>query len=65
MAYEDMDPFVSGAVNVLRTFQDTFHYLEAEIMGTANGTARHMGEILNNQPIKDISVERNTLCGFT
>jgi len=65
MAYEDMDHFVSGVVNALRTFQDTFRYLEAEMMGMAYSTAGHMGEILNNQPIKDISVGQNTLCRFT
>jgi hypothetical protein len=65
MAYEDMGHFVSGMVNALRTFQDTFRYLEAEMMGMAYGTAGHLGEIRSNQPIKDISVERNTLCGFT
>ena len=65
MAYEDMDHFVSSMVNALCTFQDTFRYLEAEMMGMAYGTAVHLGEIRSNQPIKDISVERNALCGFT
>ena len=31
LTYGDVDPFRSGAVNALRTFQDAFAYVEAEI----------------------------------
>ena len=32
LAYGDADPFRSGAVNALRTFQDAFTYVGAELV---------------------------------
>ncbi|TNF46422.1 flavodoxin family protein, partial [bacterium] len=39
MPYADADPFVSGAVNALRMFQDISGYLGIEIVGMVYGTA--------------------------
>jgi multimeric flavodoxin WrbA len=49
LAYADADPFISGAVNALRTFQDAFHYLGAEVVGTVYGSAAKAGEISKNK----------------
>jgi multimeric flavodoxin WrbA len=49
LAYADPDPFISGAVNALRTFQDISNYLGAEISGMVYGSAREAGEIKNDQ----------------
>lgn len=48
LTYEDADPFRSGAVNALRSFQDMFAYVDAPIVGTVYGTAAQAGEIASN-----------------
>ena len=53
LAYADPDPFVSGAVNALRTFQDAYQYVGAEIVGMVYGTADAAGEIRKNQELMD------------
>jgi len=51
MTYADADPFVSGAVNALRTFQDACRFLGAEIVGMVYGSAWRAGEILRNKSV--------------
>jgi len=48
LTYADMDPFSSGAVNALRTFQDAFHFLGSKIVGMVYGSASAPGEVRNN-----------------
>ena len=48
MSYGDSDPFISGCVNALRTFQDAFRYAGAEIVGMIYGSAEEPGEIKAN-----------------
>ena len=48
MSYGDTDAFSSGCVNALRTFQDAFSYVGAEIVGMVYGTAEEPGEIKSN-----------------
>jgi hypothetical protein len=48
MAYADPDPFVSGAVNALRMFQDACRYLNARIVGCLYGSAEAAGDIEKN-----------------
>jgi multimeric flavodoxin WrbA len=45
MSYNDPDPFKSGCVNALRTFQDAFRYAQAHIVGMVYGQAKEAGEI--------------------
>ena len=49
LTYADTDPFTSGAVNALRTFQDIFHFVEANIVGMVYGSAWKAGEIQSQQ----------------
>ena len=49
LVYADADPFSSGAVNALRTFQDAFNYLGAQVVGTVYGSAWKAGEISQNK----------------
>lgn len=51
MSYGDADPFSSGCVNALRTFQDAFNYLGAKIVGMVYGSAYGAGEIRANQDL--------------
>jgi multimeric flavodoxin WrbA len=48
MTYGDTDPFTSGCVNALRTFQDIFRYVGAKIVGMVYGSAMEAGEIKSN-----------------
>ena len=45
MSYGDADPFRSGCINALRTFQDSFRYVGAKIVGMVYGSAMEAGEI--------------------
>jgi multimeric flavodoxin WrbA len=49
LTYADEDPFRSGAVNALRTFEDALGYVGAEIVGMVYGSACKAGEIKKNK----------------
>jgi len=57
LTYADVDPFASGAVNALRTFQDAFKYVGAEIVGMIYGCASEAGEIGNNRDLMEKAYE--------
>ncbi len=44
LTYGDTDPYSSGAINAIRTFQDMLHYIGAEICGLVYGTALDVGD---------------------
>lgn len=45
LTYGDTDPFTSGAVNAIRTFQDMFRYVKANLVGIVYGTALNVGDV--------------------
>ena len=45
LTYGDTDPFTSGAINAIRTFQDAFDYLGANLVNIVYGKASEAGEI--------------------
>ncbi|MBN1381578.1 MAG: flavodoxin family protein [Deltaproteobacteria bacterium] len=51
MSYGDVDPFVSGCVNALRTFQDAFRFTRSRIVGMVYGSAMKAGEIEKNEAL--------------
>ena len=51
MSYGDNDPFRSGCVNGLRTFQDAYGYVQACIVGMVYGSAMDAGEIEKNKAL--------------
>ena len=53
LAYADADPFTSGAVNALRTFQDAFNFIGAELVGAVYGSAWKAGEIKKNKGLME------------
>jgi multimeric flavodoxin WrbA len=57
LAYADADPFTSGAVNALRTFQDAFNFIGAEVVGTVYGSAWKAGEITKNKALMDAAYD--------
>jgi multimeric flavodoxin WrbA len=57
LTYADVDPFASGAVNALRTFQDAFNYVGAQIIGMVYGSASEAGEIRDNRDLMEKAYE--------
>jgi multimeric flavodoxin WrbA len=49
LSYGDADPFSSGAVNALRSFQDMCSYLGAEVKGMVYGSGDEPGEVEKNR----------------
>ena len=57
LTYGDIDPFTSGAVNALRTFQDAFNFLGSKIIGMVYGSASEPGGIRNNRNLMEEAYE--------
>jgi multimeric flavodoxin WrbA len=57
LTYADADPFVSGAVNALRMYQDIFRYVGAKIVGMVYGSAWKAGEIEGNKEVMEKAYE--------
>ena len=53
LTYADTDPFSSGAVNALRTFQDALNYVGASSIGMVYGSAWEAGEIKKNKGLME------------
>jgi multimeric flavodoxin WrbA len=51
LCYADNDPFDSGAVNALRSFQDIFNYLGAVNAGMVYGSAGEPGDIRKDKEV--------------
>jgi multimeric flavodoxin WrbA len=49
LTYGDSDPYKSGAINAIHTFQDMFRYIGANFSGLVYGTAMEIGDV-QNQP---------------
>jgi len=48
LTYGDEDVFASGGINALRSFQDIFAYVKANLVGTVYGTADKAGDVQTN-----------------
>jgi multimeric flavodoxin WrbA len=57
LTYGDSDPFRSGAVNAIRTFQDMCRYVGADIVGMVYGTADEAGEIRSHRELLEKAYE--------
>jgi multimeric flavodoxin WrbA len=45
LTYGDSDPYTSGAINAIRTFQDMFRYMRANLVGIVYGSASKVGDV--------------------
>ena len=63
LAYADADPFISGAVNALRMFQDITAYLGATLAGSVYGSAYEPGEISENRDLLDAAYDLGAKLG--
>jgi multimeric flavodoxin WrbA len=57
VTYGGDDPFDSGCVNALRTFQDAFGYIEAKLVGMVYGSAMDAGLIKFNDKVMEEAFE--------
>jgi multimeric flavodoxin WrbA len=51
LTYGDVDPFASGAVNAIRTYQDMARFVGSEIAGILYGSAFAEGEVSGNDTL--------------
>lgn len=51
MSYGGDDPFDSGCINALRTFQDAYRYVGARIVGMVYGSAMAAGDIKSDKTV--------------
>jgi multimeric flavodoxin WrbA len=45
LTYGDSDPYSSGAINAIRTFQDMLRYIGGNLTGIVYGTAMDVGDV--------------------
>lgn len=57
MSYGGEDPFDSGCVNALRTFQDAYAYVGSKIVGFVYGSAMKAGDIKKNKAVLEAAEE--------
>ena len=53
LVFGDADPYLSGAVNAIHTFEDVARYLGARFAGVAYGSANDIGEADRNPELCD------------
>ena len=56
-SYGGDDPFDSGCINAIRTFQDAFSFIGAEILGMVYGSAAGAGDIRSNTKVMAEAME--------
>jgi multimeric flavodoxin WrbA len=56
-SYGGDDPFDSGCINAIRTFQDAFSFIGAEIVGMVYGSAAGAGDIRSNTKVMAEAME--------
>lgn len=63
MSFGDSDPFTSGCINAIRSFQDTFRYAGAKIAGIVYGSALNAGDISWNTDLLETAKELGKTLG--
>ena len=65
MTYGAVDPFDSGCVNAIRTFQDAYKYAGSNIVGMVYGSALDAGDIASNKPLLEeaLALGKQLVCG--
>lgn len=53
LTYGDKDPYTSGAINAIRSYQDMFRYIGSEIKGIVYGSALEAGAIEKQTDVLD------------
>jgi multimeric flavodoxin WrbA len=53
LTYGDSDPYTSGGINAIRTFQDMMRYIKSDVVGIVYGTANKEAEILTQPKLME------------
>ena len=65
LTYGDTDPYSSGAINAIRTFQDMMRYIGGHIAGILYGTAMKIGEVKSNSELLERAYKLGQKLGTT
>jgi multimeric flavodoxin WrbA len=65
LSYGDTDPYSSGAINAIRTFQDMLRYIGADIVGIVYGTASNEGDVLSQPQLMERAYKLGEKLGKT
>jgi multimeric flavodoxin WrbA len=65
LTYGDTDPYSSGAINAIRTFQDMMRYIGGHIAGIVYGTAMKIGEVKSNSELLERAYKLGQKLGTT
>jgi len=65
LTYGDSDPYTSGAVNAIHTFQSMFHYIGCEIAGLVYGTASNVGDVQKQPALMEQAYQLGKKLGST
>ena len=64
LTYGDVDPYTSGAINAIRTFQDMCRYIKADLAGIVYGTASDPGDIQSQAKLLERAFELGQRLGL-
>jgi len=53
LTYGDSDPYTSGAINAIYTFQSMFRYIRSDIVGIIYGTAGDIGDVMKQPALME------------
>jgi len=53
LSFGDTDPFTSGAINAMRTFQDIVGYIKGDVVGYVYGSSSKAGEIRTQKDLME------------
>lgn len=65
LTYGDTDPYSSGAINAIRTFQDMLRYIGGNIAGIVYGTASDVGEVQSQPELMERAYKLGQKLGAT
>ena len=65
LTYGDTDPYSSGAVNAIRTFQDMLRYIKGNIAGIVYGTAMDIGDVQKQPELMERAYKLGEKLGAT
>jgi multimeric flavodoxin WrbA len=65
LTYGDTDPYNSGAINAIRTFQDMLRYIGGNIAGIVYGTANDVGDVQSQPELMERAYKMGEKLGTT
>ncbi len=63
LAYGDTDPYTSGGINAIHTFQDMVRYLRGDVVGIVYGSASNLGDVQKQPELMERAYELGKKAG--